>query len=273
MIDLVHTLGLPLLICVMMVGILSGFGIHVLKREIIFIDIALAQIAAVGAIIAHLAFQAHGDSALAYICAFGFTVIAAGCYSVIRKKVTQLPLEAVIGVSYAVAAAAALFLIGISPGGHVHIQEMLAGSILWATWIDVLWCGIIFAAAALLLIVLRTPFNKISENYEEALQQGINVIKWDFLFYVILGAVITISVRIAGVVVVFVFLIIPATISANYSLSLGKRWIFALISGVAASVTGLLFANHFDFSVGPSVSLFLGLILIVSATAQWWRFK
>ena len=156
MTQLLQILGIPFLVCLEMIAILGYLGIHVLKREVIFIDIAMAQIAAVGALGAELAFQAHGHSLLGYVCAFGATLVAAAFYSLIRRGVVQIPLEAVIGVSYAIAAAGALFLLGIAPGGDVHVQQMLAGSILWATWTDVIWAAALFALVGIPLGIRRS---------------------------------------------------------------------------------------------------------------------
>jgi len=268
MLHLIELLGLPFLACLAMIAILSYLGIHVLMREVIFIDIALAQIAAVGAIIAHLAFEAHGDSVLGYVCAFGLTLAAAVFYSFVRKRIVQIPLEAVIGVSYAIAAAAALFLFGVAPGGHTHMQQMLSGSILWTTWKDVLWCTLIFSLVGFCFCLLRKPFKRISYDYEGAHQEGIKVVWWDFLFYALLGTVITLSVRIGGVVLVFAFLIIPAAISALFSSQWGTRLVIAWATGAIASIMGLLFSEYLDFSVGPAIGLFLGLALILAASSR-----
>ncbi len=217
MLPIIQTLGLSFLACVMMVMILGYLGIHVLKREVIFIDIALAQIVAVGSIVAHLAFEAHGDSMVAYAIAFGFVLLASGFYALARSRVVQIPLEAVIGVSYAIAAAGALFLVGTAPGGHVHIQEMLSGSLLWVTWTDIFMSLAVFSVVGLCLYILHKPMNRISDNYRDPYANMTKTIGWDFLFYALLGLVITLAVRMAGVVVVFAFLIIPATISAVFS--------------------------------------------------------
>ena len=256
--QLVQILGVPLLICLEMIAILGYLGIHVLKREVIFIDIALAQIAVVGALGAELAFEAHGDSLLGHACAFGATLVAAAFYSLVRRRVVQIPLEAVIGVSYAIAAAAALFLLGIAPGGDFHVQQMLAGSILWATWTDVIWAALLFALVGGCFYLFRRPFTSISEDYEGAAREGVNTLGWDFLFYALLGLVVTMAVRIAGVVVVFTFLIIPATLSALLASGWRERLIVAWITGAVASVLGLLLAERLDFSVGPAIALFLG---------------
>ena len=249
MTPLLEMFGLPCLACLLMVGILGYIGLHVLKREIIFIDIALAQMAAVGAIVAHVALGAHGDSLLGFACAFGFVLAAAAFYAVARKRITQVSLEAVIGVTYAIAAAAALFLVG------------MAGSILWTTWKDILWCAIVFSTAGFGFVLFRKPFRKISDDYDRAGRAGMRVVAWDFVFYALVGLVITIAVRIGGLVVVFGFLIMPAVASAVFSSRWGVRLIITWALGAAASVGGLLFANYLDFSVGPSVALFLGIVL------------
>jgi len=262
----IQLLGLPLLSCVIIVGILGYLGIHVLKREVIFVDIALAQMAVVGAIIAHLVFHAHGESWIGYACGTGAVIAAAAFYSFARKA-EQIPLEAVIGISYAIAAAATLFLVGIAPGGHIHVHGMLAGSILWTTWAHVAACIVVFAAAGLGLYLCRKPFHRISEDYQAALCGGVNVAWWDFLFYVFVGIVIALATRIAGVVLVFGFLIVPATVSAMFSSRWGARLLIAWSTGILASIMGLIFAHKLDFSVGPSVAMFLGIILILAAVS------
>jgi len=263
-------LGLPLLACVAMTIVLAPFGLHVLKREIIFIDIALAQVVAVGAIGAHLAFGAHDGSVLSHVCALGAALVIAFVYAVVHRRMPQIPLEAVIGVSYAIAAAAALFLVGIAPGGHIHVQDMLAGSILWATWQDLWVCTIVFAIAGLLLFLLRKPFGKASSHYADE-SPGKRAVLWDFLFYALISVVITFAVRIGGVVLVFAFLIIPATVSALFSVRTRTRMFIAWATGVAGSASGLLFADRSDFSVGPSVALCLGIILVAGGLYQKWR--
>lgn len=263
MTEIISIQGLPFLACIVMLAILCYIGIHVLKREIIFIDIALAQIAAVGAIAADVIFHIHDHSIYAHILAVGTTIAAAAFFAIVRRRIRQVPLEAVIGVSYAVSAAAALFLVGVAPGGHVHIEEMLSGSILWATWNDVVWSAGIFAAVGLCFYAFRRPFRMISEDYEGAVAGGYNTVGWDFLFYVLVGIVITTAVRVAGVVVVFTFLIIPATLSAAIASGWMGRLLVAWVFAAVSAAVGLLFAERFDFSVGPAIALFLGEALVV----------
>jgi zinc/manganese transport system permease protein len=254
-------LGAPLAACLIMTVILGYLGIHVLKREVIFIDIALAQVAAVGAIVAHMAFGAGGHSLAGHACALLCVLAAAAFYAVVRRRVPAISLEVVIGVSYAIAAAAALFLVGMTAEGHCHVHRMLAGSLLWTDRKDVLVFAVCFAAAGAGLFAVRRPLAAISEDYQAAGARGMSVAWWDFVFYALAGVVITIAVRLAGVVVVFGLLIMPATASALFASSWRRRLALTWALGAAGSAAGMLFAKVCDFSLGPAVVLFLGIIL------------
>jgi len=262
---MIQIIGLPFLICILISFILGYLGIHVLKREVIFIDIALAQIAAVGSIVAHLVFEAHEDSPVAYVCSLGCVLITAMFYAVIRSKIFQISLEAIIGISYAVAAAAALFLVGIAPGGHIHVQNILSGSLLWTSWRDVAVILLTFSAVGFCLYLIRKPLSNVSNGCRQAISNRIEIIFWDFIFYLLLGIVITLSVQIGGVVVVFAYLIIPATISMIISSRQVIQLMIIWVAATAASITGLLFSYYLDFSVGPSIAFFLGVELIIVA--------
>ncbi|NIP28107.1 MAG: hypothetical protein GWN55_11630 [Phycisphaerae bacterium] len=264
MLQLIQMLGLPFLACIMMGAILGYSGIHVLKREVIFIDIALAQIAAVGSIVAHLAFDAEEGTLPAYTFSFGCVLSIAAFYALVRSRIVQISIEAVIGISYAIAAASALFLIGIAPG-HTHMEEMLSGSLLWTGLPEIIGSLIVFCAIGFCFYIFRKPLLRISEDYHRALAGGMKVVRWDFLFYALVGVVITVAVRIAGVVVVFAFLIIPATTSALFSSRWGVRMLISWITAVIASIAGLLFGYYLDFSLGPAIAMFLGASLTFAA--------
>ena len=263
MLQIIQILGFPFLACILMSSILGYLGTHVLKREVIFVDIALAQIAAVGSIVAHMIFEAHNGSPAAYLCSFGCVLLAAGFYAFVRSKIIQISLEAVIGISYAIAAAAALFLVGIAPGGHMHIQHILSGSLLWVNFQQIIICFIVFAVIGLCFYLLRKPMTEISNSYNDGTNKGSKGILWDFIFYVLLGTVITLSVHIAGVVVVFSYLIIPATISAVFSIRSRLKFVIVWVSATIASLAGLFFAYSLDFSIGPAIAMFLGCELII----------
>ena len=175
-----------------------------------------------------------------------------------------MSIEALIGISYAITAAGALFLVGVAPG-HAHAQEMLAGSLLWVTWEHIFWGLGIAVFAGCCLYIFRKPLHEVSHDYRQALERGGHAIWWDFLFYVLLGAVITVAVRVTGVVVVFAFLIIPATAAVLVSSRKGLQLCLAGLVVVAGSASGLLFSYGLDFSVGPAVALCLAALLVLAA--------
>lgn len=262
--QLVLIIGWPFLMCLIIGTILGYFGIHVLKREVIFIDIAVAQVAAVGSIAAHLLFDAEEDALISYFFSLCCVLLIAAFYALARKKIVHISIETVIGISYAITAAGAMFLIGLAPG-HAHAEEMLAGKLLWVTKAHIVLCLAVFSAVVICLCIIRKPLSKISQNYEEAVTQGMKVVWWDFMFYGLLGVVITLAVRVTGVVTVFSFLIIPATISALFSANGALRLFISWAAASIASLGGLLFAYYFDFSVGPAIALFLGAVLVIAA--------
>jgi zinc/manganese transport system permease protein len=262
--QLIQVIGLPFLACILMASVLGYLGIHVLKREVIFVDIALAQVAAVGAIASHLVFEAHEGSILSYICSLSAVLAVAALYALARISIVQISLEAVIGISYAIAAAAALFLVGVAPGGHIHIQKILSGSLLWTSRGDITTGFIVFLITGFCFYIFRKPLINSSNNYQQIHVNKIRLLLWDLIFYLLLGVVITLSVQMGGIVVVFAYLIIPATISAVFSTRLGLQLIIIWVTAIAASISGLLFAYYLDFSIGPSIALFLGVELVIA---------
>jgi len=269
--NLASMLGFPFLACVLLSLILGYLGLHVLKREVIFIDIAVAQMAALGALAGHLFLGVPGDSVHALACGMSVTLVAAIFFAVARRKVVQLPIEAIIGITYAISAGGALFMIGKGTGGHTHVQDMLSGALLWVKGPELLWTGIAFAVVGACFGLFRKPFQRISDGYAEAVAAGMPVIGWDFLFYALCGIVITLAVRLAGVVVVFCFLIIPATVSAMFSARWGIRMMITWLVGIIGAGAGLLFAQWLDLSAGACVALALGLVLAASATGTLFR--
>jgi len=270
MLDYVNVLGLPFLACLAMVAILGYLGIHVLQREIVFIDIALAQIVAVGMVATHLVVGHHehdGFCIAPYVWALGLCCLAAVFYAFARRQSLRIPLEAVIGVSYAVAAAGALFLAGIAPH-HVHVGDMLGGSILWVSWNKLIVSASAFLGAGVCFYLLRASFERISADYDAAVREGMNVAGWDILFYALIGVVITFAAPIGGVVVVFALLIIPATIGVMCSRQTSARVVIAWGTGALGALLGLAFAKRLDFSVGPAVALFLGIELTLVALSR-----
>ncbi len=265
---LIAMLGLPFLACTLLAAILGYMGVHVLKREVIFIDIAVAQIAALGAIGSHLLLHIHGDSPLSLLCGIGATVVAALFFAIMRRTVSRLPIEALIGITYAIAAAGTLFVIGKSSDGHTHILEMLSGALLWVTPRDLFWLAITCGAVGSVFFLLRRPLQQRSDRHGTADETKQRTLLWDFLFYSLCGIVITVAVKLAGVVVVFSFLIIPSTVSALFSQQWNMRFLLAWLTGTFATFGGLLFGYFLDFSIGASIALFLVIILVGAGTLQ-----
>lgn len=267
MLDILKFMAAPFAACLVLIGIHGYFGLHVLAREVIFIDIALAQIAALGTTVAFL-FHISPESAWAYFFSLGFTLIAAAVYSFTRLKKQVIPQEAIIGITYAAAAAAALILTDKAAGGAEHVKEMLTGSILWVKWSELFPCALVYLGVGIFHVLFREKFMLISQNHSKAVEKKIHVRLWDFLFYASFGLVITHSVRMSGVLVVFAILVIPSTLSALFVKSWGLRVTIAWIVGTIACMIGLCCSYLFDFSSGPAVVCFLGLFLVFAALTK-----
>jgi zinc/manganese transport system permease protein len=249
---------------VLLPWLLVYLGLHVVQRGIIFIDIAMAQMASMGICVAVL-FHLNLESPAAFAIALGFTLVGAAIFSVTGKRTSQVPQEAVIGIAYVVAAAAAVLLLSRAAEGDEQIKQMLVGNILLVTPLEVGKCFVLFAFVGLLHFVLRRNFLLVSYDRDGAYEKGLHVRWWDFLFYAAFGLVVTSFVRIAGVLLIFSYLIVPAVCGINLARSLGGRlligWLIALIGGVG----GLFFSFWWDLPSGAAiVCTFGGLLILVS---------
>ena len=259
----------PFVACMLLIGINIYFGIHVIKREIIFIDIALAQIAALGGTVASIVFKLghdhghEGHSFKAYLFAIAFTTIAALIFSLLNSRKLTIPLESLIGIAYAVAATGAVILLDKAAGGDVHVHEMIAGSILWVSWREILEMFIVFALVGLFHFIFRKKFISLTENYNNANHTN-HVLVWDFLFYATFGVAVVHSVQVGGILTVFAFLIIPASISALFSEQWVKRILIGWGLGTIVTVCGLYLSWVMDVPSSPTVILFLGVFLLFS---------
>ncbi len=248
--------------CLVLVGIHSYLGIHVIKRKVIFVDLALAQIAALGTTFAFL-FGIDPTTPGAYWFSLGFTLIGAAIFSVSRIRNEKIPQEAVIGLVYALAAAVAILVIDRAPHGAEHIKEIMTGSILWVKWETILSAAIVYALVGIFHFVFRDKFLLISNHPELAYQRGINVRLWDFLFYASFGIVITHSVRTAGVLLVFVFLVVPAIATIMLTDKLWLQLIIGWTMGTIVSMLGLYISYVADLPSGPTVVSTYGLVLLL----------
>jgi zinc/manganese transport system permease protein len=254
----------PFVACLILTGIHAYLGIHVIEREVIFVDLALAQIAALGSIFAVLfEFPLHSQSA--YFVSLLFTFIGATIFSLTRMRDKTVPQEAIIGIVYVVTAAGAILVLEKIPEEAEHIKYMLVGNILFVNWKDVLKIFILYSLIGIFHYIFRDRFILISTNLDEAERKKIKIKLWDFLFYATFGFVVTSSVEIAGVLLVFSYLIIPAVCAILLAKSLGRRLIIGWVLGTAGSVIGLYTSAKFDLPTGAAiVCTFGGILLIVS---------
>lgn len=257
-------LWVPFLACLVLTGIHVYLGLHVLARGVIFVDLALAQVAALGITVAFLAGHPIQSKA-AYWYALAFTVGGAVLFSVSRIHKAPIPQEAIIGIVYAVSAAAAVLVVDRAPQGSEHIKQLLVGSILTVTPSEVGTLALLYALIGAVHWAIRRPLLEISFNLETALSEGRWVRWWDFLFYASFGLVVTSSVRIAGVLLVFSYLIVPAAAGALLARSVPGRLLIGWGLGFLVSVLGLLASYVWDLPTGATVVTTFGALLAAVA--------
>ena len=252
----------PLVACVILPWLLVYLGIHVVQRGIIFIDIAMAQMASLGMCVAVL-WQMEPESPATFTLALGFTLVGAAIFSFTGKRASRVPQEAVIGIAYVVSAAAAVLVISRAAHGGEEIKNMLVGDILSVYRVGVWKCFGLFAGVGAFHFLFRKRFLLVSFNREAAYEQGMRVRWWDFLFYASFGFVVTSFVRIAGVLLVFTYLIVPAVCSISLAQALRNRlligWVVSLIGGVA----GLFLSYRADLSPGAAIVCTFGALLVI----------
>ena len=270
-----HFILVPLLTSIVLLAVTSYFGIHVLKREIIFIDIAMAQIAILGSAVAvylehallvdgAMVNNARFAGTISYTLSLFFCLGAAAMFTILKDARIGIPIEAFIGIAFAFATTAAVIILDMAAGADVHLQDMLIGALLWTSWPQLLRLAIVCAVIGLFHLIFRGKFMPLSDRYlgTRGLQGKEKF--WDFLFYFTFSIVIVEAVRIAGVLTVFAFLILPASISALYSTRWGSRIWIGLGAGSLATLLGLHISVTRDLTVSPLIILFLGVILVIS---------
>ena len=241
----------PFLVAVCLVGIHAYFGIQVLARKVIFVDLALAQVAALGATVAFmLGHPAQNFAAYGYSLAFA--LLAAVLLAFTRAWGTRVPQEALIGVIYVVAAAAAILLIDRAPQGAEHLKQILTGNILTSGLSDVALIVPLYVAIGLLHWLLHRQMT------------GAGPLVWEFIFYATFGVVVTSSVAIAGVLLVFSFLIIPAAIGVMFASSFARQLAIGWIAGIATSAAGLAASFALDLPTGAAMVCAFGVALAVA---------
>jgi len=263
-------LAAPFVASLVIAGIHAYLGVHVVERGVIFVDLSLAQIAAFGATIALLMPWSNGDphGNAAYWTSLAFTVIGAAIFATIRGHRARIPQEAIIGISYAVASAATILAISKSTSEGEHLKDMLVGNILAVSWTEVWQTAALYVVIGAFHFVFRRRFLAISLDPERAEAEGVSLRLWDFLFYVSFGFVVTRSVSIAGVLLVFCYLIVPSVGAMLYADTIGKRLTIGWAMGAIVSALGVYLSLQLDLPTGATIVVTFGLVLIIMAAVR-----
>ena len=253
----------PIVAGLVILSIHAYLGLHVIGRGVIFVDLAFAQIAALGTTVALLAGIEPGSTAsLAF--ALGFTLLGALVFSFTRMEESVVPQEAIIGITYVVSSAAVILLAGLTADGAEHISETLTGTLIWIDWPTIAKMTTVYAVIGAVHFALRKQFLAVTFAPEKA---G-NIRLWDFLFYMTFGVVIAFSVEVAGVLMVFSALVIPAVIAFLYTSHFGAALLIAWGMGVVAIVGGVGTSFYLDLPTGPLMVVFFGIVLVVAAALR-----
>jgi len=252
----------PFVASLILTGIHAYLGVHVVERGVIFVDLALAQIAALGATIAILlGMSPHGRGA--YFLSLGFTFLGAGIFSVARTRRGHIPQEAFIGIAYAVASATAILAMSKATGETEHLKDMLVGNILAVSRPEVVKTALLYGAIGLFHYFFRKKFLLISTNPAQAEASGVSIRFWDFLFYASFGFVVTSSVAIAGVLLVFCYLIVPSVGAMLFADKIGRRLAIGWTMGTLVSALGVYFSVLLDLPTGATIVCTFGGVLIL----------
>lgn len=263
MTSMISFMAAPFAACLVLVGLHAYFGIHVIERRVLFVDLAVAQFAALGAVVG-FAFGHHPGEPGSTLFSLAFAIVAAALFALTRVRVERIPQEAIIGITFVVASAATILVADRAPEGAEHIKETLSGSLLWVTWPTVLKVAAIYLVIGFFHWLLRKRFTLISMDPDEAYRRGWNVRWWDFLFYLSFGVMITFSVEIGGILMVFAYLVIPACVAILVHAGMRARLVVGWAIGAAGSALGLVGSYYFDMPTGPAVVVVLGLILVAA---------
>ncbi len=264
-------LAAPFVASLILTGIHTYLGVHVVERGVIFVDLSLAQIAALGATVAMLLPFSGGDPHApgVYWFSLGFTFIGAAVFSLIHHgQKSRIPQEAVIGIAYAVASAASILAMSQSTAQGEHLKDMLVGNILAVSWDEVFQTAALYGAVGVFHFINRRRFLRISMDPDRAQAEGISIRFWDFLFYASFGLVVTSSVSIAGVLLVFCYLIVPSVAAMLYAEGIGPRLAIGWSMGTVVSVLGMYFSVVFDLPTGATIVCTFGAVLIAMAVVR-----
>ncbi len=263
---------IPFLACLVLSINHVYLGIHVIARKVIFVDLALAQIAALGATYAlTLGYDPMGDSFPVSLFSLAFTFVGAIAFSIARMRKEKVPQEAFIGIIYAAASAGAILILSKSATGGEELKHMLVGDLLLVSMPAVKTMILLYGGIGLFHLIFRRQFLAISLDPEGAEARGINIRFWDVLFYMSFGVVIVKSVAIVGVLLVFSYLVVPAVIAQMWSDSVRGKLLAGWLVAIVASTLGILWSFHSDYPTGPAVVVTLGIFLVFSGIIYYFR--
>ena len=260
---------LAILCVLILAGIHAYLGYHVVSRGVIFVDLSLAQVAALGAVVA---FCLHIESgAMRYLVSLLFTLGGALLISVAHAPDDRVPQEAFIGIIYAGSTAVSVLLLAHHPEGGEILHEMIAGSLLTVSPKELFKIAVLYGALGVFFYVFRSRFQLISTDRAAARARGWNLVAWDFLFYAAFALVVTSSVAVAGVLLVFSLLVIPPVTALLVTATSGRRLALGWLFGVVGALAGVVVSVSLDSPAGPSVIASLtGLLVLV---ALWVRLR
>jgi len=263
-------LAAPFAASLILTGMHAYLGVHVVERGVIFVDLSLAQIAALGASIAILMPMTGGDphAPVVYWISLAFTFIGAAVFSTVRGHRARIPQEAIIGICYAVASAASILAMSKATSESEHLKDMLVGNILAVSWPEVAKTAALYGAIGLFHYVFRRKFLAISMDHSGAVDRGVSVRFWDFLFYASFGFVVTSSVAIAGVLLVFCYLIVPSVAAMLYAETVGRRLAIGWTMGTVVSAAGVYLSLVLDLPTGATIVVTFGVVLAVMAALR-----
>ena len=263
-------LAAPFAASLILAGIHAYLGVHVVERGVIFVDLSLAQIAVLGASIALVTPLGGGDphAPFVYWLSLGFTFVGAAVFALVRGQKARIPQEAIIGICYAVASAGAILAMSKAPSESEHLKDMLVGNILAVSWPEVGHTALLYGAIGIFHFIFRKPFLAISTNHGQEGGTGLSVRWWDFLFYLSFGFVVTSSVAIAGVLLVFCYLIVPSVAAMLYSEHIGRRLAIGWTMGTVVSALGVFLSLKLDLPTGATIVCTFGVVLALMAAAR-----
>lgn len=258
--DMVVFLAAPVVMTLLLVGIHAYLGLHVLQRDVIFVDISLSQVAALGGTLG-LFFTKSDESFLAVSLSLGLCVLVALALALLRHFEKRISQEAIIGITYALASALLVLVLDRLPHGGEHLKSALVGNILFVSWGQVTATAVVYLFIGAIHFVFRRQFWEVSRGERVSW-------RWDFLFYFLFGIVITFSTHHAGVLVVFSVLVVPAALACRFRTSHLGRLVFAWVFGVAQVLLAFLLAIQMDWPAGAAIVTTLTTCFFIILTGK-----